>query len=77
MKFESYDCWKHKNCLDVFFVVFYVVQDDNKKAILNGQWVVQGIEQYWFVTNMQRIFIKDDQYDNWVQYEPKGKLLYT
>jgi len=76
MKFENYDCWKHKNCLDAFFVVSSIVQDDKNCAILNGNWAVQGVESCWFASNICRIFIKDDQYDAWRRYEPKGRFLY-
>jgi len=75
MKFESYDCWKHKNGLDAFIFVAYAVQDDNQKAILRAFWMIQGIDGYWMASHEERLFIKDDQYDNWEPYEPKGMFV--
>ena len=72
MKFESYDCWKHKNCIDVFIFVPDVVQDDNGKAILNAFWMVQGMDGYWMASSQDRILIKEEEYDSWMPYEPKG-----
>lgn len=74
MKFENYDCWKHKNCLDVFIYVSTVIQDDNNKAIIHANWMTQGVENHWFASERQRLFIKEDQYDNWEPYDPIGKL---
>lgn len=76
MKFESYDCWKHKNCIDVFIYTPTSVQDDNGKAIIHAFWMIQGIDNYWMATgNQERLFIKEDQYDNWMPYEPKGMFI--
>lgn len=72
MKFEGYDCWKHKHCLDAFIFVSTVIQDDNNAAILHAHWMIQGTEGHWMATNRKRIFIRADHYDNWVPYEPKG-----
>lgn len=74
MKFDKHNDWKHKNCLDVFFRVRKVAfDDDGKNAILHGCWMCQGVEKYWFIVP-DRIKIEPDQYDNWIEYQPKGQL---
>lgn len=71
-KFESYDCWKHDNCIDVFFCVSSVVQDTGKAAILLGYWMTQGQEHYWCCSDLDRIRVAPEQYKFWQKYEPGG-----
>lgn len=75
MKFEQGShFFKHKNCMDAFICVMDTIQDTGNKAILRVDWMCQGIETFWSTPiQNQRIFIKDNEYDNWVPYVPKGK----
>ena len=76
MKFsEGYQYFKHKNGIDAFIRVRTVTMDSGDNAILWIDWMIQGVEMYWHSPVFkQRIFIKADQYDNWLRYEPKGEI---
>lgn len=76
MKFERYTDYKHKNCLDAFIRVSTVTIDTGEKAIVWASWMIQGTEAHWFGSNIERIFIKPDEYENWMPYEPKGDTRY-
>lgn len=79
MKFDLHDCWKHKNCMDVFFFINtcypYDLATGSGNYIVTGYWVIQGMEHYWLASDQDRIIITKDQYDNWQRYEPKGKFI--
>jgi hypothetical protein len=75
MKFEMHQFFKHINCMDAFIRVRTVVMDDHNAAILYVDWMVQGMEKYWFTPAFsQRMLIRQDQYENWKPYEPKGEI---
>lgn len=75
MKFDSDDCWKHENCLDVFFFVHSSYQDDGKTAHLVGHWLTQGIESHWMVSDTEKIFINEEEYPRWHKYNPIGMFI--
>lgn len=74
MKFDTHQYWKHVRALDVFFSVNHVSFDDNgRDAILHGCWCTQGVDT-WFFTHQDRIKITPHEYDNWMRYEPRGRI---
>lgn len=72
MKFDLEDCWKHKNCMDVFFFVNCAYQDDGKTARLVGHWMTQGVDHHWMVSDQESFLVNENEYDNWERYTPKG-----
>ena len=75
-KFKETEYYKHKNSINAFIMVERVTIDSGHSAIIEVHWLVQGIFNFWFTPAMMlRHFIKEDQYDNWELYSPRGKLL--
>jgi hypothetical protein len=68
VKFEQYDCWKHKNGIDAFIYVSNITPD----GVIYGNWMIQGVEHWWMATYNDKINITEDQYDNWIPYDPSG-----
>ncbi len=75
-KFEGYQYFKHIDCLDTFIGVRSVVMDSGEKTILYVTWTIQGMEGFWFASNVERVFSKADQYENWLPYEPIGDTVF-
>lgn len=75
MKFNDAEYFKHKDCLDTFIQVKLVTLDSGQSAIVWAYWLTQGTASYWYCDEPRRYFIKEDHYDNWQPYTPKGNLL--
>lgn len=77
MKFNNNQFFKHTNCKDVFIQISSITIDDNNKAIIWASWMIQGIDHYRYASNIERIFIKSNEYDNWKPYTPEGSPYYV
>ena len=75
MKFENNLFLKHNNCIDSFIRIKSVITDTGTKSIVWVYWMIQGVDGYWYASDVDRLFITKE-YENWSTYEPKGKLRY-
>lgn len=78
MKFENNQYWKHENCVDVFFKVDGIAFDDDndKEPRLYGHWMIQGMHNWWYASDLTMFSVKSIEFDKWKQYEPKGSQKY-
>ncbi len=74
MKFDNHIYWKHKRCMDVF-IQADSCYDNGIETEINGMWLIQGSEYYWYASEPELIRVKMCEYENWSSYQPRGELL--